>query len=161
MFKEMRRTKQLLSNEQTVEILNRCTSGVLGVIDENGYPYTVPVSYTFKDGELFFHSAIAGHKIESIKHNDKVTFCIIDKDQIVPEEFTTQYSSVVVFGRARILSDEEEKAQAMEAITQKYSPDHMQKGKEEIASSMQRFCVVAIAIEHMTGKAELSLIKPI
>lgn len=158
MFREMRRTKQLLSKEDTIEILNRCTSGVFAVIDEDGYPYTVPVSHAYKDGEIFFHSAIEGHKIDSIKNNDKVTFCVIDKDQVVAEDFTTQYQSVVVYGRARILSDEKEKVQAMEAIVQKYSPDYMKEGKEEIQNSMPRFCVVAIAIEHMTGKAALSLI---
>ncbi|NCB43014.1 MAG: pyridoxamine 5'-phosphate oxidase family protein [Clostridia bacterium] len=158
MFKEMRRIKQLLSKEQTIEILNRCTAGVLGVIDENGYPYTVPVSYTFKDGELLFHSAIEGHKIQSIKNNDKVTFCVVDKDDVIAAEFTTKYSSVIAFGRARILEDDAQKARAMEAITQKYSPDHMKEGREEIESSMKRFCIVAISVEHMTGKASLSLI---
>lgn len=158
MFREMRRTRQLLPKEETVEILNRCTSGVFAVIDENGYPYTVPVSYVLKGEQIFFHSAIEGHKIDSIKGNDKVTFCVIDKDTVIPEDFSTQYQSVVVFGRARILSDEREIVEAMEAITQKYSPDYMEEGREEIKNSMPRFCVVAIAIEHMTGKAALSLI---
>jgi len=161
MFKEMRRIKQLLSNEQSIDILNRCTAGVLGVIDENGYPYTVPVSYTLKDGEVLFHSAIEGHKIESIRNNDKVTFCVIDRDDVIAAEFTTKYSSVIVFGRARILTDDAEKARAMGAITQKYYPDHMKEGREEIESSVKRFCSVAISVEHMTGEASLSIMDQI
>ena len=58
MFREMRRKKQLLSKEkETIEILKSCTSGVLGVVGDDGYPYTVPVSYALKDDKIFIHSA--------------------------------------------------------------------------------------------------------
>jgi hypothetical protein len=60
MFREMRRKKQLLSKEETIEILKSCTSGVLGVIGDDGYPYTVPVSYALKDDKIFIHSAKEG-----------------------------------------------------------------------------------------------------
>ena len=63
MFREMRRTKQLLSEAETIEILQSCTSGVLAVIGDDDYPYAVPLSYVYKDGKLFFHFAKAGHKI--------------------------------------------------------------------------------------------------
>ncbi len=102
MFREMRRKKQLLSKDETIEILSAHTSGVLGVNGDDGYPYTVPVSYIYKDNKLFFHCAKEGHKIDSIKKDDKVTFCVIDKDDVVQEAFTTHFRSVIVFGRARI-----------------------------------------------------------
>jgi len=50
----------LLSKEETIEILKSCTSGVLGVIGDDGYPYTVPVSYALKDDKIFIHSAKEG-----------------------------------------------------------------------------------------------------
>jgi len=161
MFREMRRIKQLLTEEQSVRVLNRCTSGVFGVIDENGYPYTVPVSHVYKDGRLYFHSAVEGHKIDSLRRNDKVTFCVVDKDDVVPADFTTKYISVIVFGRARILENPEEKFAAIELITQKYSPEYMQEGRKEAEESMARFCIVEIDIERMTGKSSLSLIDSI
>ena len=83
MFREMRRKKQLLSEAETTEILKTCTSGVLGVTGDNGYPYTVPLSYAYKDNKLFFHFAKEGHKIDGIERNDKVTFCVIDKDEVI------------------------------------------------------------------------------
>ena len=54
MFREMRRKKQLLSKEETIEILKVCTSGVLGVTGDDDYPYTVPVSYVIKTTNYFF-----------------------------------------------------------------------------------------------------------
>ena len=45
MFREMRRKKQKLSQEEAYAILERGTSGVLGLLGDEGYPYTIPLSY--------------------------------------------------------------------------------------------------------------------
>ena len=85
MFREMRRKKQLLSEEACIAVLDRGTSGVLAVSGDDGYPYTVPLSYVYCDGKIYFHSAKSGHKIDAIKNSSKVSFCVIDQDKIVPE----------------------------------------------------------------------------
>jgi hypothetical protein len=159
MFKEMRRKKQLLSLEETEEILRVCTSGVLGVIGDDDYPYTIPLSYAFKDGKIFFHCAKEGHKLDAIKRNDKVTFCVIEKDQVVQEEFTTRYRSVSIFGRARVLMNDSERRYALECLVEKYSPDYIKEGKQEIESQLDHVCLVEIQVEHMTGKASTALLK--
>lgn len=158
MFREMRRKKQLLSNEETIEILKSCTAGVLGVNGDDGYPYTVPVSYTYEDGKLFIHSAKQGHKIDSIANNDKVTFCVINKDDVVQETFTTHFSSVSVFGRARILTDDTEKRNALERLVEKYSPDYIKEGQKAIDKEWNMVCLIEVKIEHMTGKAAIEII---
>lgn len=108
MFREMRRKKQELSYEECISVLNKCTSGVLAVEGDDGYPYTVPLSYYLNGDELYFHCAKIGHKLDSIKRNNKVSFCVIDKDEIIPEKFTTHYRSVIVFGKAKIVEYEKE-----------------------------------------------------
>ncbi|MEG1730569.1 MAG: pyridoxamine 5'-phosphate oxidase family protein, partial [Oscillospiraceae bacterium] len=122
MFKEMRRMKQEMSKEDTQRVLERCSAGVLAVSDENGYPYALPMSYVYFEGKIYFHGAKQGHKIDAIMKNDKVSFCVIDKDEVVPEKFTTIYRSVIAFGRARILENDAERRSALEKITEKYSP---------------------------------------
>lgn len=158
MFREMRRKKQVLSEEETLEILKVCTSGVLGVLGDDDYPYTVPVSYTFKDDKLFIHSAKEGHKIDSIKRNDKVSFCIIEKDEIIQETFTTHFRSVSIFGRARILTDDSDKRHALESLVEKYSPDYIKEGQKEIEKDLDRVCLIEVKIEHMTGKEAIELV---
>lgn len=44
MFRKMRRFKQQLSNDEALEILRNCKSGVLAVSGDGGYPYTVPLN---------------------------------------------------------------------------------------------------------------------
>jgi len=158
MFREMRRNKQLLSVEETIEILNSCTAGVLGVSGDDGYPYTVPISYAYQDGRLFFHSARTGHKIDGIQANDKVTFCAIAKDEVIPETLTTHFRSVSIFGRARILTGDDERRAAMECLAEKYSPGRLEQARREIEHDWNRFCVVEVKIEHMTGKAAIELV---
>ena len=158
MFREMRRKKQLLSEEETINIFNRCTSGVLAVAGDDDYPYAVPLSYVYKDGKLFFHCAKTGHKIDGIKRNDKVTFTVIDRDDIIQETFTTHFQSATAFGRARILTEDHERREALEALVKKYSPDYIDESKKEIEGDWNVVCVVELKIEHMTGKAAIEIV---
>lgn len=158
MFREMRRKNQLLSKEETIEILQACTSGVLGVTGDDDYPYTIPVSYAYKDGKLFFHGAKEGHKIDSIKRDDKVTFCVVEKDEVIQKTFTTHFRSVSVFGRARILTEDDERRYAIESLVEKYSPDYIEEGQQEIESGWNRVCLLEIKIEHITGKAAIEIV---
>lgn len=105
----MRRKKQLLTEEESVAILEKMTSGVLAVLGDDDYPYAVPISYIYHEGKIYFHSALAGHKIDAISRHNKVSFCVIEKDEIVPEKFTTHFRSVIAFGKADFVDDEAEK----------------------------------------------------
>lgn len=159
MFRKMRRIKQLLSKEEIIEILNVCSYGVLGVNGDDDYPYTVPVNYAFKDDKLFFHCAMEGHKIDSIKSNDKVTFSVIEKDEVIEKSFDTDFRSVSIFGRARILTDDSEKRYALECLVEKYSPNYIEQGQKVIDNQLNRVCVVEVKIEHMTGKAAINIVR--
>ena len=87
MFREMRRKKQALPKEDCAAILNRGTSGVLALAGDNDYPYAVPISYVYDGEKLYFHCAKSGHKLDAICRNPKASFCVIDQDQIVSEEY--------------------------------------------------------------------------
>lgn len=152
MFRNMRRANQLLSEAETERILKEGSTGVLAVSGDDGYPYTVPLNYVYIDGKIYFHCAREGHKIDALKRNDKVSFCIISDDKVVPELFATAFRSVIVFGRARILDADEEIIKAVWAIADKYSPEYHEKAKEEISSGLEAMYIVEITVEHMTGK---------
>lgn len=158
MFRPMRRKNQALSETETIEILKTCTSGVLSVTGDDGYPYGVPLSYAYTDGKLYFHCAAEGHKIDGIRRNDKVSFTVIQADEVIQKTFTTHYKSVIVFGRARILEDENEKRFGLERLLEKYSPGFIPEGKVEIEHDLKIVCVVEVVIEHLTGKAAIEII---
>ena len=147
-----------MPEEEAIRILKSCSTGVLAVSGDDGYPYTVPLNYTYEDGRLLFHCALVGHKIDAIKANDKVTFCVIERDDVVPDTFSTNYRSVVVFGRARILEGDDEKRSALEALIAKYSAGFEEAGQREIEKDWNNVALVEVKIEHITGKVARALV---
>jgi len=159
MFRGMRRERQLLPEAETVAMLRTCTSGVLAVQGDDGYPYAVPLSFAYEDGKLFFHSATGGHKLDGIGRSEKVSFCVIAADDVVQSTFTTHFRSAVVFGRARVLTDDSEKRHALRRLAEKYSPDCLDAADGEIERSWERVCAIELVVEHMTGKAARELVR--
>jgi nitroimidazol reductase NimA-like FMN-containing flavoprotein (pyridoxamine 5'-phosphate oxidase superfamily) len=159
MKRVMRRRKQLLPTIETEKILRNTTSGVLAVSGDDGYPYAVPLSYAYEDGKIYFHCAKEGHKIDGIHRNEKVSFCVIDKDQVVPEKFTTFFRSAIAFGKARIVSEDEVKRHALELLVKKYSPGFEKAGAEEIRGDFETVCVIEVAVDYITGKEAIELVK--
>lgn len=158
MFRAMRRKRQQLSTEESEAILKRMTNGTLALHGDDGYPYAVPVSYVYSEGKIYFHSALQGHKVDALRRNDKVSFCVVERDDIQPAEFTTYFRSVIAFGRARILTDEAEKRAALQLLADKYSSG-MPGLEDEIAKGFRHLLIVEIDIEHLTGKEAIELVR--
>ena len=158
MFREMRRKRQLLPTEESVAILQRMTNGTLVLHGDDGYPYAVPVSYVYADGKIYFHTAVKGHKVDAIRRDAKVSFCVVEQDDVKPAEFTTYFRSVIAFGKARILEDEGEKLSALHLLADKYSSGEA--GLEaEIAKGFHHLLMVEITVEHLTGKEAIELVR--
>ena len=94
--------------------------GTLALAENGDYPYAVPLNYVYYNGKIYFHCAITGHKIDIIKKQNKASFCVIDKDTVVPRKYTTFYRSVIVFGKAEIVEDDVEKMVALKELSYKY-----------------------------------------
>lgn len=159
MFRAMRRRAQLLPEAETVAMLQACTSGVLAVQGDDDYPYAVPMSFAYEDGRIYFHAAKTGHKIDGIERNEKVSFSVIAADDVQQRTFTTHYRSAVAFGRARTVTDDDEKRHALRCLARKYSPDYLKEADAEIESELRRTCIVELTVEHMTGKAAMELVR--
>ncbi len=160
MFREMRRKKQALSQQEIADILHRGTSGVLALLGDNEYPYAVPISYVYEDGKLYFHSAKSGHKIDAIQRTAKASFCVIDKDMIVPQEYTTYFRSVIAFGQIRVIEDDDEKRAAIEKIAVKYAPEDTFAHREDaISREWEPLCLLEMTIDYVTGKEAKELVK--
>ena len=159
MFREMRRSAQELSADECRSILQRCTCGVLSVSGDDGYPYGVPVSYLYQDNKIYLHCATTGQKLDANSKHDKVSFCVISQDLIVPQQYTTYFLSVILFGRARILTQQEECRRVTEALALKYAPQFKEGLSAELDQKIARLSCVEITIEHMTGKGAAKLLQ--
>lgn len=162
MFREMKRGKQALTEDETKKILYSGSSGVLALSGDDDYPYALPISYVYDGDKLYFHCAKSGHKIDAIKRNDKASFCVIAQDKISPEEYTTHYQSVIVFGRISIIDDEVQKLFAIRRLAEKYSPNDTKEHRDSLINKeWSALCMLEMDIEHITGKEarELKMMK--
>lgn len=159
-FREMRRKKQVLSQKEVEDILHKGTSGVLALLGDNDYPYAVPISYVYDDGKIYFHSAKSGHKIDVIQRTAKASFCVIDKDLVMPEEYTTYFRSVIAFGRIRIIEDNSEKRATIEKLAIKYAPEDIAANRDDaISREWKPLCMLEMTIDYVTGKEAIELVK--
>ena len=157
MERKMRRFKQLLSNEAVTEILNNATNGILSLIDSDGAPYGVPISY-FYDGDkcIYFDCAVKGHKIECIETNGYCSFCVIGQDLIMPDEFTSYFRSVIVKGKIHVVTDRDEMIKGLLLLCEKYSPGL--DPDAEISKCINHVAVLRLDIDSMTGKEAIELV---
>lgn len=151
MFKDMRRKDKEVFDEEITEILTNGEYGVFSSINENGYPYGVPVNYVYHDNCIYFHCANDGHKLHNIKTNNNVSFCVVSDTKIIPEKFSTKYKSVIAFGKASEVIDES-KGLVLLKIIEKYSNDYIESGKKYIEKSKDNTKIIKIDIDHMSGK---------
>ena len=158
-FREMRRKRQQLSEVESIGILQKATAGTLALLGDNGYPYAVPISYVYHEGKLYFHSALAGHKVVAIRNCDKASFCVIDKDDVKPEKYTTFFRSVIAFGRIHIIEDDKEKLAMARMLGNRYNPNNDESLQREIEGGLSRMLMIRFDIEHLTGKEAIELVR--
>jgi nitroimidazol reductase NimA-like FMN-containing flavoprotein (pyridoxamine 5'-phosphate oxidase superfamily) len=151
MFKEMRRQDRSIDNSEAIRVLEAGEYGILSTTGSNGYAYGVPISYTYSNDSIYLHCAVEGQKLENIKHNNKVSFCVVGETTPMPQSFSVNYESVVVFGKAVEIFESEKQA-ALEALVAKYSPAFTKEGLEYIRKSSIDTRMFKIEIEHLTGK---------
>lgn len=156
-FREMRRNSQQLSNEESIAILQKATAGTLALLGDGDYPYAVPISYVYDDGKLYFHSALTGHKVDAIRKCDKASFCVIERDDVQPERYTTFYRSVIAFGRIHIVENEEEKLSFARMLGNRYNPNDEERLQKELEKGFSRMLMICFDIEHLTGKEAIEL----
>ena len=162
-MREMRRFKQILSQEDCLDILKRGTHGVMAIIADDDYPYAVPINYYF-DPELkkiYFHGANKGMRWDYMMERPKVSFCVVDMDENDPENYSTNFRSAICFGTARVVEDEEEYYRALVDLTTKFTTGVHTEDEivRQIGIERAQCGVTAIDVEFITGKEAIELVR--
>ena len=153
MFREMRRFKQQISEEECIRILKEQPRGVLSMLGDDDYPYGIPLDHWYceETGKLYFHCAKVGHKLDAVRKHDKVSYCVMDQGFRKDGDWALNINSVVVFGRMHIVEDEEKKREICTNIVRKFTADEAYLQKE-LKNAFPRVNCLEFTIEYMTGK---------
>ena len=153
MFRAVRKKKNEISQDEAKNLLRSSRRGVLAVNGDDGYPYAIPINYLYdeENNKIIFHGAKAGHKVDSIKKNDKICFTVFGNETFTEENWAPYLQSVVVFGRCHLVENRDDTVSLVKKFARKYYPNE-DMVNEEIANSGKGVQMFEIKIEHLSGK---------
>ena len=148
----MRRKDREITQLEAIEILQKGEYGVLSMCTPTNEGYGVPLNYAYYRNNLYFHGAREGSKLEYLRNNPNVSFCVVGKTTMLPSKFGTLYESVIVSGNTSEVEGPE-KLEALQQLIEKYSDEYVPEGKEYITKLYEMVSVIKISVEAVTGKA--------
>ena len=153
MFRKMRRFKQQVGDEICRKILREEWRGVLAVHGEDGYPYALPIDFYYNEekNKIYFHCAKEGHKLDAIRADNRVSFCVYDKGFRKEGDWALNITSVIIFGKIRIIDNPEETLVTVRKFGEKFFPTQKELD-DEILRSLSRVQMLELTPDHMTGK---------
>lgn len=153
MFRELGRKNKQLSMEECVQILQNETRGVLSVLGDNDYPYGMPMNhwYNAEDGKIYFHSGNIGHRLDSLKKHNKVSFCTYDVGYREEGDWALNVKSVIVFGTIEVIEDMDKIVDITTKLSYKFTQDD-EYIKKEIRQSAHRTLLLQLTPENICGK---------
>ncbi len=152
----MRKPEREIKDVRTIEaLLERAPVGRIATVNGRGFPVIKPVNFLSWDGKIYLHSSMQGEKVADIRGGSRVCFEI---DQPIaykaaqgpPCAATYYYRSVIVKGKATLVSDPQKKTDVLKRLMDKYQPEGYTGAMPE--KILNKTAVVEISIEEITGK---------
>lgn len=153
MFRELARKKKEISKEECIRILTEEKRGVLSVLGDNEYPYGMPMNhfYNNNDGNIYFHCGKSGHRLDSLKKHNKVSYCVYDRGFRNNGEWALNIKSVIAFGKIEIIDDIEVVIGISEKLSLKFTNDQKYISNE-IEKYAKETLILKLTPEHICGK---------
>jgi nitroimidazol reductase NimA-like FMN-containing flavoprotein (pyridoxamine 5'-phosphate oxidase superfamily) len=160
LFARTRRKDKAVEDPQWIrEMLISGSYGVLATCQAD-QPYARPTLFVYDQeaGVIYLHGARHGRTPDAIQSNPRVCFCVSEMGRLLPAntalEFGVEYASVVIFGKASLVEEEEQARRALQMLLDKYFP-HMRPGEHYrpiVPEELERTAVYRIEIEEWSAK---------
>lgn len=156
----VRRSDRAVEDEAWIrEFLHHAPMGVLATVYD-GQPFLNSNLFVYDEAShvIYMHTARLGRTRSNVEVEERVCFSISQMGRLLPADrafdFSVEYSGVVVFGRAALVTNLAEAKQALQLLLDKYAPhlkpdvDYRPTTSDELA----RTAVYRIIIESWSGK---------
>lgn len=153
MERTMKKIKRQLPDSEAKALFEKGHHGILSVNGDEGYPYGIPVNYVYLNEKIYIHSAKSGYKIDAIQRDSKVCFSAILSAEILPQQVTAAFESVIATGRIALVDNEAERRQVMETFVTRFCEGAIPTGMEFLEKTLDKTAVLRIDVEKFTGKA--------
>ena len=156
---EMRHPERELRERETIiAMLEKSAVGRIATVNQKGFPVIKPVNFLYLDGRIYLHSSKKGEKMKDIRRGSPVCFevdepiaYVLGKESACKASY--YYRSIIIKGKASLVSHRVEKLKILERLMEKYQPEG---GYGEILEeTLKKTAVIEISIQEMTGKEHL------
>jgi uncharacterized protein len=122
----------------------------------DGQPYVVPTGYARLGDEIFLHGSAASRMLRALGDGLDVcvTVTLVDGFVLSRSAFhhSINYRSVVMLGRARVLSDPQQKITAMRCFTNHILPGRWDEVRPPSDQELKSTMVLALPLEEVSAK---------
>jgi uncharacterized protein len=139
---------------------------VYGILDEgfichvgfviDGQPFVIPTGYARVDDKLYIHGSQASRMLRTLSNGVEacVTVTLVDGLVLARSAFhhSVNYRSVVVFGRARLVDDIDEKNAALFAFSEQVVPGRWDDVREPTESELKQTTVLCLPLTEASAK---------
>jgi hypothetical protein len=133
-----------MTQKEIEQFLTCARVGRIVITLENGHPYIVPVGYAYSNGKIFFHTCNKGLKMTALRQSANVCF---EVDETLSD--ASMFKSIIAFGTAEIISDEEKMIPYLQKLIDKYRvPENFDKYMSEPGRNREkelktvRICII-------------------
>ncbi|WP_462279901.1 pyridoxamine 5'-phosphate oxidase family protein [Salinivirga cyanobacteriivorans] len=119
-------TVWITDKQEQEDIIRKCDSCAMSMVDTNGDPYVVMMNYGYEDGVIYFHGDPKGRKMDILKENPKICLTMSTEHSIyyqnekVACSYGMNYKSIVADGEVEFVEDYDEKVKALNLIMAQY-----------------------------------------
>ena len=122
----------------------------------NGQPFVIPTGYARAGDCLYIHGSQASRMLRALSEGIDVCVTVMLLDGLVLARsafhHSMNYRSVLVFGRASVIEDKEEKLEALRALTEHIVPGRWAEVRWPSESEMKATTVLSLPLAEASAK---------
>ena len=142
--------------EFVYDIIDAARIGHLGYVLD-GQPYVMPLAHARMGDQLVFHGSTGARLFRALEDDVSVCYTVTHLDGLVLArsafESSMNYRSAIVLGRCRLLTDEDEKWAALDALTDHLFPERRGSLRPMTKKEVAATAVLALPIEEFSAKS--------
>ncbi len=137
------------------EILQQAEVGYLSMCRDD-QPYCIPFNFLYKDDKVYLHTGHKGKKWIFLAENPSVCFTVAlpgrKKTGASPCQYSYEFESVMVFGKASVIDSQLEAEEALNWLVDKYKEGEVTSVPSDKA---EKVCMIRIDVGAITGRQSL------
>ncbi len=109
------------------DVIGKCDTCNLAMVDENNFPYVLPMNFGYRNGIIYFHGDNKGKKLEILNIHPGVAISfsadhrLYKQNEKVACSYSMAYRSVLAYGEVEFIEDYDQKVDALKIIMGQYA----------------------------------------